>query len=185
MKKTFFLLLAVCMMPLFCGTVNAQSLIGTWATDGKALLDDEDDVEAKKAEMLLTFNGKNSLTVTFDYLMAMNEDGMSGEIGVKGSVVGTYKKSGNELNINCNKQSAKLDIYKVDINLTPEMEAALKVAGMTKQQLIKTVKDSMNPDEFASSIESINGKLIINSLTAKQLVLTDSEDGTKLTFYRK
>ncbi len=184
MKKTIFLLLAICMMPLFCGTVNAQSLIGTWAADGKAFLDD-DDVEAKKAEMLFTFNGNNTLTVTFDYLMAMNEDGMSGEIGVKGSVVGTYKKSGNELNINCNKQSAKLDIYKVDINLTPEIEAALKVAGMTKQQIIKTVKDSINPNEYASSIESINGKMIINSLTAKQLVLTDSEDGTKLTFYRK
>ncbi len=184
MKKTLFLLFAICMLPLFSGTVNAQSLIGTWVADGKAFLDD-DDVDAKKAEMLLTFIGNNKLSITFDYLMAMNEDGLSGEIGVKGSVTGTYTKKGNELNINCNKQSAKIDIYKVDINLTPEVEAALAAAGMTKAQLIKTVRDSMNPNEFASSIDGIDGRLIITSLTAKQLVLTDTEDGTKITFYRK
>lgn len=183
MKKTLFLLFAICMMPLFGSTINAQSIIGTWVTDGKAFLDDDDD-SAKKAEMLLTFNGNKTLTIAFDFLMAMSEDGISGEIGVKVYVSGVYNINGKELTVNTNKQSAKINLYKTDINLTPEFETALIAAGMTKAQLVKMVKDSINPEEFKSSVDSIDGKMTITTLSAKQLVLTD-EEGTTLTFYRK
>lgn len=183
MKKTLFLL-AICLMPLFDGTVNAQSIIGTWVTDGKAFLDDDDEVNAKKADMLLTFNGNKTVTVTFDYLMAMSEDGISGEIGVKGSVSGSYQITGKEITVNCNKQSAKINLYKVDIKLTPEMESAMAAAGMTKAQFEKMVKESINPDQFKSSFDDIDGKMTITTLTATQLALTD-EDGTTMSFRRK
>lgn len=205
MKKALFLL-AICMLLLLSGTANAQSsvkkvtntqsnartvsspsIIGTWSADVKSFAETEGLI-AKNATFLLTFNTNKSLSMTIDILYEVKEDDMTIELGFKDSANGVYTKNGNDLSFNINKQTANANIYKFNINLTPEMEASMKEMGMTKAQLTKTFKDSMIFDEFIDELKDVfdmfSGATTIQSLTAKQLVLMDG-DGTKFTFIRK
>lgn len=181
MKRILSLLISICMVSLFALSAHAQSIVGTWVTDGTCLLDGEEAAEAKKAELYLTFKANGTTAMAFDVLMEVDEDGVHMTLGMKVNVPGTYKKTGNNIKMNMNAKQTNVNFYKFDINLTQEMEQALAAMGMTKQQL-KTAFQQQFPAQDISNL--LSGDLNIIKLTNTTLEVIE-DDGVTLTFTRK
>lgn len=186
MKKALFLLLTLCMVSLYTVSAHAQSIYGTWITDGKEILGfEENDAEAKKADLIFTFNSNGNTTITIDVLMAQAEDGIEMTLGMKADMRGTYKKTGDTISLNIDDKLTKFNLYQFDLKLSPDMENALAAMGMNKQQLKQALQKEFSSQEMTKMFSGENlGSLSILSVTSSTLVLTD-EGGTTMTFTRK
>lgn len=171
--KKILLLLTLCIVSLFSMTTQAQSIIGSWTTDARELIGVDNDM-CKKADCIFTFNQNGTAAMTWDLTMFMNEEeGMSMDMGIKVAMSGTYTKKGQEVTLDLDKDKTTVDLYKLELNLAPEMESALAAVGMTKAQMVEMIKNQIDPKEMMSDVEDLNGTFYIRTLTATQLVLGD------------
>lgn len=175
--KRILLLILLCLAGLCSLTAHAQSIIGSWTTDGRELLGLADDGTFKKAYLIFTFNQNGTATMAWDMAMVVNEEGMMMDMGINVAMSGTYTKRGQEVMVDFDKEKTTVDFYKFDIKLGPVMERALADAGMTKADIVEMVKSQMDVKQMTSGIECVDGTLYIRTLTATQLVLCDGEDG--------
>lgn len=184
MKKALFLLLTLCIVSLYAVSAHAQSIYGTWITDGKELPGFA-AADFQKADYIFTFNSNGNIAITTDVIMAQSEDGIDMTLGMKTDMRGTYKKTGDTISLSIDDKLTKLNLCQFDLNLSPDMEKALAAMGVTKQQLKTALQKEFNSQEMTKMFSGANlGGLTIVSVTSSTLVLTD-EGGTTMTFTRK
>lgn len=183
MKKSLLLLLTICMMGLFTTVAHAQSIVGTWTADARELIGSEIP-GLQKVTLIFTYNANGTSTMSYDIGLVMQEDGIGMDLGIKATLRGTYKKTGNNLFLDYDKDSAKVDLYKLNLKLTPEMEQALAAVGMTKNQMTEMIKQQIDPKDFTAGLDNMGGNTVITKLTQTTLVLTDN-DGKSITLTRK
>lgn len=181
MKKKI-ILLTLMLVILIPGIASAQSLVGTWVCNDKAVLGIP-ETENTAFEFVLTFNPDGTAAMRFNVEVNQEEDGMVLELGLTCSNDGAYEKSGNKLDLSFDQKNAKMDVTKMDIQMSAEMESALAAMGMTKQSLIDMTKKSISPKDLGVNFDDMSGTMTIERLTATDLVLT--EGNTTVTFVRQ
>ena len=179
MKKAFFLLSLV-LATLIPNLASAQSIVGTWFTNDKSTFDFDETID--KMTFSLTFNSNGTATTQMEFDVISIEEGVRVDLSVKVSASGTYKKNGKMLILDIAK-NVKPEITKFDFSLSEEIEEAYKAAGMTKQDLMKTVKQSMDPSQITNGFDGMKGSLTVKTLTNSTLEL--DEDGSVIKLQRK
>jgi len=151
--------------------MQAQSLMGTWKT-----IIDED---GEKMDMYFIISQS---TLTMKGVVTQTDPGV-GTIGISVTVPCTYTRSGNTLNIEAKSEQAEIKIDKMDLN--DEMTQALKEMPELKKTLDEMLEKGLSEskDDLAKELSSLAGKVVIESLTATKLILSD-ESNEKMTFTR-
>lgn len=199
MKKLLLLVLTVCMTSLCALLAHAQSsvttqtqtdaaaaaptFIGTWTLDALPFFGANDN-EVTAATFILTVTPTDLVIIDFDASMAMNADGMEMLMDVHASMPGSYKAKGDTISLNMLVDKVQFDVRKFDVQLDAAKETLLKSLGMTKDDLLKQLRESIDPSLLAPDMGDLSGDLVIERLTASEMVLRD-EDGLKLPFQRK
>lgn len=181
MKKAFFLLSLV-LATLIPNLASAQSIVGTWFTNDKSTFDMDEDETIDKMTFSLTFNSNGTATTQMEFDVISIDEDVRVVLSGKVSASGTYKKNGKMLILDIAK-NVKPEITKVDFSLSEEMEEAYKAAGITKQDLMKTVKQSMDPSQITNGFDGMKGSLTVKTLTNSTLEL--DEDGSVIKLQRK
>lgn len=184
MRKLLFLTLTTVMM-LCANLVQAQTIVGTWATDGKSLMQDQ-EITPEKAELLFDFKADGTSTITFDIIAHINEEGAEITLGIKATKDFTYEIAENTLKMNKKSGASKLDLYDFDIKLASEIEAQLSAAGMTKAQIKEMMMQQFRNSNMSAMSDPIFEELDSNvfkitSLTNEKLILAD-KDNVEQTF---
>lgn len=194
MKKSLLTIITLTLM-LFAMSVDCQAqkknskpnLKGTWVANDISSFIGEKMPPGSNVVLTLSFADAKNMSLAINLEMSMDDGGMKMELGINASVKGTYTISGDkneELNLNKSAEKPTCDIYKLDLSLSPEQEAALAAAGMSAdgiKNIFKTQFASQNPIE---SIDLDNEKLIITECTAKTLTLKDDK-GQSISFTKK
>lgn len=199
MKKILFTLIALCVMTsgfaqgkvqptrknttIQKAAANSPSLIGSWVTDFRSFVDNDGSVDFRKADLVLTFNPTGA-NINMDAEIAVETEGETLLIGLNVAGKGTYKKNGNMLTINFSSSKPVLTVTKV--KMSQRMEEMLKMAGMSTNSIKQMMLDELKNDKDVTEMFSeLNGDLRIEKHTSTQLVLTEPDDGTTLSFTRR
>lgn len=169
---------------------SAPSILGTWVTDVLQFLgaDEENEMDFTKGNVYFTYAAGNVLHIRMQIEGKMEQEGMSMEMGVDVRSDGSYKKSGNDITIESDPATVKVELTKFNLKLSDEMKAGLSALGMTEASITKMVKDEstknmQNISDFKEAMSEIEGTFTIKSLTATTMAVTD-ETGKTLTFTR-
>lgn len=183
MKRFFLFLITICMVTFFTSCDKSASIEGTWITDAHEIMR-MDKKKAETAEMSLTFDADGNVKMLFDVVVNQKAKGMNMIIGMKYDLNGKYEKTNEKVKLDIDAKSQVFDFYKFELDLSPELEAAIKAEGMTKEQLKADIKEKLAKNPFKPSINGINGEFDITEMTDTSLVLAGNKDKS-FTFKRK
>ena len=168
---------------------SKKSLNGSWKAgkELQAMIDEVIDDKDVQLEVILAFEGKNSLTIQMP--IKANTEGLSMTVDVR--VPGTYSQKGEKVN-------AKFDLTNTQMEVTDFESDDPDIMALTKtdegKKAFLTLINSMMKEQLSDKADSLADlahafeNFTIKSQTDSQLTLAmsgdDEEEGAEVTFDR-
>ena len=153
------------------GAVAVGDILGKWFT---SMPEETADETINDGRMYLTFGRGGDLQLLIEVEGKDTESGMEMTMNITCPL--SYTLSGEVVTVSPTDTPPQLKLMKLEI--PAEMEAALSLAGMTKDSLIEAFEEQVRQQGTEQWGNEISGELTIESLTATDLVLIDNSNKT-------
>lgn len=152
-------------------TIAVGDILGKWVT---SMPEETADETLKDGRMYLTFGRGGDLQLLIEVEGKDEESGMEMTMNITCPL--SYTLSDEVVTVSPTDTPPQLKLIKLEI--PAEMEAALSLAGMTKDSLIEAFEEQVRQQGTEQWGSEISGELTIESLTANDLVLIDNSNKT-------
>lgn len=152
-------------------TVAVGDILGKWVT---SMPEETADETINDGRMYLTFGRGGDLQLLIEVEGKDTESGMEMTMNITCPL--SYTLSDDVVTVSPTDTPPQLKLIKLEI--PAEMEAALSLAGMTKDSLIEAFEEQVRQQGTEQWGNEISGELTIESLTATDLVLIDNSNKT-------
>lgn len=152
-------------------TIAVGDILGKWVT---SMPEETADETFNDGRMYLTFGRGGDLQLLIEVEGKDEESGMEMTMNITCPL--SYTLSDEVVTVSPTDTPPQLKLMKLEI--PAEMEAALSLAGMTKDSLIEAFEEQVRQQGTEQWGNEISGELTIESLTATDLVLIDNSNKT-------
>lgn len=151
--------------------IAVGDILGKWVT---SMPEETADETINDGRMYLTFGRGGDLQLLIEVEGKDTESGMEMTMNITCPL--SYTLSDDVVTVSPTDTPPQLKLIKLEI--PAEMEAALSLAGMTKDSLIEAFEEQVRQQGTEQWGNEISGELTIESLTATDLVLIDNSNKT-------
>ena len=151
--------------------IAVGDILGKWVT---SMPEETADETLKDGRMYLTFGRGGDLQLLIEVEGTDTESGMEMTMNITCAL--SYTLSDDVVTVSPTDTPPQMKITKLEI--PSEMEAALSLAGMSKDSLVEAFEEQVRQQGTEQWGNEIAGELTIESLSATDLVLIDNSNKT-------